>query len=155
MFLFAIYAVLVWYAAARWRRRWQSFAWVAAGLLGLVVVAWLHLELNRWSGGRLRVQVFQSLLYPFTLFVGAIGLYIACLPRAVRSALHCRACEYELSGLDEPVEMCPECGTPHVAGSPLTRVRRARSAPPAEPLPAGPRSPAIAGPAVCRSPRAE
>jgi hypothetical protein len=43
VFAFAAYALAVWYAAARWRRQWAGLAAVAVGILGLLLVAYLHL----------------------------------------------------------------------------------------------------------------
>jgi len=112
VFAFVIYAVAVWFAAARWRRRWASFASVGAGGLGLVLVAWFHWQLNIWTGGRIYIQVLQVLLYPYTVMVVVMGLYIACLPRAVPLVKHqCPECAYDLHGLEEVDLRCPECGT--------------------------------------------
>lgn len=112
MFAFAIYAVAVWFAAARWRRTWLSFAAVLAGGLGLVAVAYLHYRLNIWTHGRIYLRVLQVMLYPYTAMVVGMGLYIACLPRAAgeRAAVHCPACHYDLAGLEPEGLVCPECG---------------------------------------------
>lgn len=148
---FAIYAVLVWYLAARWRRRLAGFASVAAGLAVLVATAWLHIRLSVWTHGRIYLPVLQALLYPYIVLVGVVGVYVTCLPRAARP-MHCSSCDYDLAGLGASLPRCPECGLVH---TPVTRGRRATRAPRAEPGPAFPRSPATAGPAVCLSPRAE
>lgn len=110
MFAFVIYAVAVWYAAARWRRRWESFAWIGAGFAGLVLVAYFHWRLNIWTHGNIYLPVLRVLLYPYTALVVVIGLFIALLPRRVIPWAHCPGCLYDLRGLDAPVESCPECG---------------------------------------------
>ncbi len=110
MFAFVIYAIAVWYAAARWRRQWLSLAWVTAGFLGLVLVGYFHSRLNVWSNGQIYLPVLRVLLYPYTLMVVAVGLYIAALPRRNIRWEHCPLCEYDLRGLDQPIETCPECG---------------------------------------------
>ncbi len=149
MFFFPLYAILVWYGAARWRRRWESFACVAAGVAGLILIAWLHLCLNEWTHGRIFLRVLQVLLYPYTILVGIVGCYIACLPR--RSlALCCDHCQYDLVGLVNEAEVCPECGT---ACPPEVRPRvspepDATPVPAGAPLQAGPRWPAIGAPAT-------
>lgn len=111
MFAFVVYALAVWYAAFRWRRRWESFASVGAGLIGLMVVAWLHSLLGAWSDGRIQVAVFQSMLYPYAGLVVLVGLYLARLPQLLRPAVRCLNCDYDMRGLeDEPEVLCPECG---------------------------------------------
>jgi hypothetical protein len=110
VFAFVVYAVGVWYAAARWRRRWESFAWILAGFGGLVLVAYFHWRLNIWTHGNIYLPVLRVLLYPYTALVVGVGLFIALLPRRVIPWAHCPACTYDLRGLDAPVESCPECG---------------------------------------------
>ncbi|MEX2218913.1 MAG: hypothetical protein WD749_09155 [Phycisphaerales bacterium] len=121
MFVFALYAVLVWWLAARWRRQWGSFAVVAAGLALLLAVAWLHYLLSLWSEGRIYLPVFQSILYPYIALVTLVGLYIACLPANSRLPL-CPACDYDLGGLEDETTSCPECGIPFMMEN--NRVRR-------------------------------
>ncbi len=109
MVLFSIYAVIVWFAAARYRRQWGSFASVAAGLAGLILVALLHIQLSRWTNGRIYLPVLQAMLYPYIGLVALVGLYLSCLPRGM-AATACRACEYDLTGLAAEHVVCPECG---------------------------------------------
>lgn len=144
---FAGYAVLVWYAALRWRRRWESFAWVLAGILGLVLVALLHIQLSRWTRGGIYLPVLQCLLYPYAALVGGIGLYLACLPRRVVAA-QCLRCQYDLAGLAGEAEQCPECGLPT---TPIP-ARPSRGPRPEASAPACPPGPAIAGQIVCLDP---
>ncbi len=149
MIFFAVYAALVWFAAARWRRQWQSFAWLLVGVLGLIVTAWLHLLLNEWTGGRIFLPVLQALLYPYAAFVATIGLYIACMPRA-RTANACASCEYDLSGLEHEGLVCPECGIPAVSPAPRARPRRPAAPEPVFRLPG-----ASAAPSACLDPAVE
>lgn len=114
MLFFVIYAVLVWYASARWRRRWLGFLCVLGGVGGVVAVAIFHIHLNRWTGGRLYLPVLQSLLYPYGVLLGVMGFYIACLPRS-QPAVSCRRCHYDLAGLEEEDPRCPECGLAQAA----------------------------------------
>lgn len=109
MILFVIYAVIVWFAAARWRRTPASFAAVGAGVAGLLVVAAFHIMLNRWTGGRIYLPVLQAMLYPYIVLVASIGLYLCCLRRIIPAA-NCQACEYDLRGLAGERVVCPECG---------------------------------------------
>lgn len=172
MFAFVVYAVGIWYAAARWRRRWQAFAWIAAGFLGLVCVAWLHYRLNIWTHGKIYLPVLRSMLYPYTALVVVVGLYIACLPRGNRLDGCCFACGYNLAGLALPVK-CPECGritmapVPQVESDPadwfnpvevkpswegpraVSRGAGARPDRSVEPRPEVPRWPGVAEPASC------
>lgn len=112
MFAFVVYAVLVWYAAAKWRRRWPSFAWVALGVIGLVGLAYLHYWMNIWTHGKIYLPVLRSILYPYIVLVGVVGAYIACLPRTIPGQVRCSVCRYDLAGLRLPA-VCPECGTRH------------------------------------------
>jgi hypothetical protein len=105
--LFGAYAAFVWYAVAIWRRRWQAFAIVALSILGIVAVGVLHVLLNRWTKGAVNLPAFHPILYPYGFFVGVVGVFIACLPRAVREG-DCQTCGYNLDGLAE--SRCPECG---------------------------------------------
>lgn len=114
MMAFTFYAALIWMAAARWRRQWESFAWVAGGLAGLLLVAYLHWLLNVWTEGRIYLVVLRTLLYPYTVVVVAVGLFIACLPAARKKPAVpvCPGCAYDLHGLEDEVNSCPECGCP-------------------------------------------
>jgi len=104
-----IYAVLTWYCAGIWRRRWLGFAAVgtsAAVLLSLarMLAAWS--EHIPWS-----YRMGLVLFWPYVALVVGIGLYIALLPRRP-GAGDCQRCRYALTGLD-PVDLaCPECGEP-------------------------------------------
>lgn len=109
MFLFVVYAIAVWYFAIRYRRRWIGFASVAAGIAGLVGLAWLHIQISRWTHGRIYLQQLQVLLYPYTLLVGVIGFYGACLGRSFNPAI-CLGCGYDRTGLSLANPVCPECG---------------------------------------------
>ena len=112
MFVFSVYAVVVWCAAARWRRQWESFAWVGAGFVGLVLVAYFHYKLSVWTEGKIYLPVLRSLLYPYTGLVVLVGLFIACMPAGRVRRVECPRCDYDLRGLEEEVNSCPECGTP-------------------------------------------
>lgn len=180
MILFVIYAALAWFAAMRWRRTLAAFAAVVAAVGGLVLLAGFHLLLNQWTGGRIFLPGLQMMLYPFTVLVGVIGFYLACLPRSIPDA-SCRACEYDLRGLASERAVCPECGRAPtdaqralIANSPSTlpadhdappepvpttparrrviRARLARGRPRAASAPAGPRSPSSAGPPASPAP---
>ncbi len=143
MFAFVVYAMLVWYAAAKWRRQWPAFAWVGVGLIGLLGVAYLHYRLNVWTHGKINLPVLRSLLYPYAILVVAVGIYIACLPRAIPGEIRCTKCRYDLAGLKLPV-ICPECGT----GNRPTRGRPAKPTRGGEPGSASPRWPAPAAPSA-------
>ncbi|HYE03124.1 MAG TPA: hypothetical protein VD963_07800 [Phycisphaerales bacterium] len=107
MLMFVVYAVAVWFAACRGRRRWEGFAAVAVGLGGCVAVGYLHYQLNIWTEGRIFLRVLQVLLVPYAILVTLGGLFLAALPRRSTQLVPCRACQYELAGLCGP---CPECG---------------------------------------------
>ncbi len=109
---FVVYAVLVWYLAARWRRQWRGLLAAIGGVAGVAFVAFLHWRLSEWTDRGIYLEVLQVLLYPYGIVVGAVALFIAALPRSPRSA-HCAHCGYDLHGLTAygPQGLiCPECG---------------------------------------------
>lgn len=114
--LFVVYAVLVWWAALAWRRRWLGFASVGLGVLGVWFLARFYLFVGGLLGVT-RTDSFMILVVPFGVIVGVLGLYIACLP--VRREGACRRCGYSLIGLEPDAEMlvCPECGARHAFGA--------------------------------------
>lgn len=108
MFLFPLYAVLVGFLVARFRRRWQGFAitLVAVALVALVGV--LHWWMGQLSHGRLQVDNMRVILIGYGLLIGAMGTFIACLGH--QQPWHCQFCGYNLLGHAEHNPMCPECG---------------------------------------------
>lgn len=145
MIAFAFYAAFIWYAAARWRRSWAAFGWVAAGAAGLVLVGFFHWKLNQWTNGRIYFRVLQTLLYPYSALVVGVGIFMACLPRRPEM-VHCTRCAYDLRGLEGAAELCPECGATHPVLSPAPAEA---PIPEVAPAPAPPRWPPIAEGAVC------
>jgi len=107
VYFFVAFAVIVWFACFRLRRKWRAVGVCALALGILVGVAFFHWKLNQWTNGRIYLPVMQTILYPYIVFVVGIGLYIAALPNGVASHL-CEYCRYDMSGLEEP--LCPECG---------------------------------------------
>jgi hypothetical protein len=102
-----IYAVLTWYAAVRWRRRWLSFVLVGLSITFLCLLGRLA---HAWEGHF--SPAFRTnfvLFWPYTLLVGVIGAYICILPRRYHD-LQCRGCGYDLAGLELQELSCPECG---------------------------------------------
>ncbi|USN99990.1 MAG: hypothetical protein H6810_04845 [Phycisphaeraceae bacterium] len=118
--LFVGYALVVWVAAARHRRRVGGFLAVLMGLAGLVGLNYLHGLLSDWSGGTIFLPVLRSIMYPYTALVVVIGFYIACLPRT--SLVGCAHCGYSLHGLSPRygIFFCPECG----GGTPVQQAYR-------------------------------
>lgn len=111
--LFAGYAMVFWYLAARWRRRWPAVLAVLGAAAGLVVLNAGHWYLNLLSDGRIYLPVLRAVMYPYTLLVVGVAAYIALLPRRLRRAAgECGGCGYSLDGLDPdlPGTLCPECG---------------------------------------------
>ncbi len=110
MFLFILFAVVVWYAAGRWRRTWRSFLVVALAQVCLFLVSYGHYQLNLLTDGAIYLPVLQVLLVPYSLAVLAVSFFIACLPPRPDDVL-CRHCGYSLHGLHPKGVICPECGT--------------------------------------------
>lgn len=117
MMIFVLYAAVVWYAAARWRRTWWSFAVVTGGLLVIIgfILAqdWISLAI----GFRLVGVMVNGLLYPFAVLLGLVGYYIALIPRppGEGASVPCEHCGYDLVGMENPAGVCPECGQPLAA----------------------------------------
>ncbi len=111
--LFVGYAMFVWYLAARYRRSVLAFACVLAAVMFLLVVSYAHFSLGRWNP-ELFIQGVQILLYPYTVVVGLVGLFIATLPHRHPEG-SCPVCGYSMAGLPAvssapPATSCPECG---------------------------------------------
>jgi hypothetical protein len=106
--LFVGYALAVWVLAARWRRSAPAFLVVAVGVAGLMLLNWLHYKLNDWTEGDIYLPVLQSIMYPYTGLVAAVGLFIAFIPS--RESYECHECGYDLRGRVEGNTICPECG---------------------------------------------
>jgi hypothetical protein len=119
--LFVGYALIVWFVAARHRRRFAGFVAVALGLAGLLGLNFLHGRLNDWTNGTIYLPVLRSIMYPYTALVVMVGGFIVCLPR--ESITGCRRCGYSLHGLDRRFEgvVCPECGTVQHLATPYRR----------------------------------
>lgn len=135
--LFAVYAMGVWTLAWRYRRRWQGFAAIVAGIPPVL----LSVRLDVWL---VRVLFDEDAAFLYILggaYAGllvVIGLALFMQPRPTPGHA-CDGCGYDLRGLDHGV--CPECGrgdergassppAPHPAGSlpaALADARRARA----------------------------
>lgn len=112
MILFVFYAMLVWYGAYLWRRRWGGLVVLAAALTGLLVVWKVHYRMNGWVEGGNFLPVLRVLLAPYIVLVMGVGVVLVCQRRLPRSGYYCRACQYDLSGLEPAALACPECGDP-------------------------------------------
>jgi len=116
VFFFPVYGVICWLLALRFRRSWKGLGVVALGVLGLVVIAWIHWRLSIITHGRVYLPILQLLLYPYTALVGLGGLFMVALPRRPGFG-QCRACGYGLAGLEAGATgiVCPECGSDGVS----------------------------------------
>lgn len=112
MFLFVIYAVFVWFAALRYRRRVGGIAILCGALFCLHLFNLVHGDIADVIG--YDEKVFRGLMYPYMVLVAAVGLYLFSFPRELpRGRVHCRACWFDLSEIEHlgPDTPCPECGT--------------------------------------------
>jgi len=109
VFLFPLYAALVWYACSRWRRQFLGFAAYVGGVMGLVLLAYVDVRLMRVLFNSPASPALLLLLCGEAGLVFVIGGFVVCSPRT-RAEVPCRSCGYELHGLDDPNPRCPECG---------------------------------------------
>lgn len=108
MILFPTFAILIWWPAAVYRRRWPSFFFVTLGVVVLATLGLFHAYIGRVTNYSIFVPVFQSIWVPYAIMVGLIGYLIAVMPRSYSGSV-CRSCGYPDAGL-EPSMRCPECG---------------------------------------------
>lgn len=112
MFLFVAYALIVWYASLKWRRRAAGLAAIIVALFGMHLFNMVHGDIARTFG--YDENIFRGLMYPYMALVAGVGLYLFSFPRELpRGRVHCRACWFDLSDHEDlsPDTPCPECGT--------------------------------------------
>lgn len=110
--VFIAYAVLVFYAVGKHRRRWKGLLYILLGVVGIIGTSVLHWQLSIWTHGYVSLPLLQAMLYPFAALVFFTSLYIFVLPRREQPHL-CRRCGYDLTGQEESPATCPECGLVH------------------------------------------
>jgi len=131
LILFAVYAVVVWAFAFRWRRELRGFAAVIVGSLAAAGMGMLIPSIQRWL-----FQVdpnligaadpLKILLLAESALVLAGGLLIVVLPKPPAFP-HCAYCHYDLRGHEPGQNVCPECGNSRLGFPPPRRYRRAAS----------------------------
>lgn len=109
MFIFPLYAALVWYCCARWRREFLGFAAYVAGVACIVLLVYVDVRLMRLVFNTGASPTFLLLLWAEAGIIALIGGFVVLSPKE-RVARPCRGCGYELEGLDDPNPRCPECG---------------------------------------------
>ena len=105
--LFMGYAVIAWVLTCKHRRTLVGYGIVAASVAVLVAVGAAHRQIGVLNPG-MYIEGMQVLLYPYTVLVAAVGVFLVVLPH--RPPEHCVSCGYSLDGLARPVQTCPECG---------------------------------------------
>ncbi len=109
--IFPIFACVVWGLAMHWRRQWPAFLVVTVSVVGMVLIAMLMRAW--WDKMPDAARIFTGvILWPYVLLTGAVGYYIALLPRPPQPH-ECTKCRYDLSALPAAGLQCPECGTPY------------------------------------------
>lgn len=104
MYVFVLYAALIWAAAYTYRRKWQAWAVLGLSIPAAMVVTRVMEFLVGNANFFLRggAMVYEALIL-------LVGVVIAVQPRT-RPALHaCKRCKYDLAG--NTSGRCPECGT--------------------------------------------
>jgi len=105
---FGGFALLVWWPACVWRRQVRGYLVVLLGGAVLLSLILLHMRIGEWTGGRIFVPVFQSILIPYAVLVVGMGLFIASIAREPEHG-HCAKCGYDLAGITHASPCCPEC----------------------------------------------
>ncbi|MDX2116178.1 MAG: hypothetical protein SFZ24_11260 [Planctomycetota bacterium] len=120
MYLFVLYAMLIWLVVHAFRRRWPAFLVLALS----VPVAFGAVEaVNIYFDKRNSMLWFIASSYE--LLILGVGLVIALQPRHRRRGLPCRRCRYDVTG--NTTGLCPECGliiNPYTPVPPRPRVLR-------------------------------
>jgi len=109
MFAFVVYALVFWFLVAKFRRHWIGYTLSVVSFLGVMLIAYLHIKIRDWSGGRLYLGAMQMLLYPYGMLVFSVAVFIAFIPRRHPEGA-CQRCGYDLRGLEGLGLTCPECG---------------------------------------------
>ncbi|MFN7021445.1 MAG: hypothetical protein ACK4WH_08980 [Phycisphaerales bacterium] len=120
MILPVIYACLMWFFAAKYRRQWPGVLTVVLGLSVLALIGSTSLTDDRGAassgalftipvGLRHGLRLFMVLLVPYGAMVGLVAVFLVCLPRP-KFMTGCKGCGYDLSGLNPLGLICPECG---------------------------------------------
>jgi len=145
VFIFVLYALLVWYLCGKHRRQWKGVLWIVLGVAGIALVGWLHWRAAVFFNRAAYFAVMSHLLIPYAALVAFLGGAILTFPRK-QCADRCLKCGYDLIGHEVAEPICPECGTPHEL--PLRYMRRPpiRGGDPASVLPTQERRPAFVTP---------
>jgi hypothetical protein len=110
VYVFVLYAAMVWFGVYAFRRQW--LAWVI--LLASVPVAFLVVRGTQWLMGTQNTMIWlMAGLYQGLILL--IGVVIAVQPRERPARFPCRRCHYDLTGNESGI--CPECGA-HVEVAP-------------------------------------
>jgi hypothetical protein len=112
MLLFPFYAALFWYLAGKYRRTWKGVGIIFAGMAVLVTIEMMLIKLGMLGIAGMEPWDVIRLLIPFGVLVIVVAIFIFFLPLAPPPFVHCRACRYDLTGLEAADLCCPECGTP-------------------------------------------
>lgn len=103
MYVFVLYAALVWFGVYTFRRRWPSLAILALS----VPLAFLVVRGTQWLMGTQNTVIWlMAGLYEGLILL--IGVLIAAQPRVRPARFPCRRCHYDLTGNESGI--CPECG---------------------------------------------
>ncbi|HBS29828.1 MAG TPA: hypothetical protein DEB06_10365, partial [Phycisphaerales bacterium] len=108
MYLFVLYAAIIWLAVYRFRRRWQGFVILLCGAGAIWLVAdWLFGRPAR--GGQVAVSNGLAMAYFYEASIVGIGLFLVLQSRRAPVFERCPKCRYDLRG--NTTGVCPECGT--------------------------------------------
>lgn len=105
--LLPVYAILIWFVIAFFRRRWQAFVILALSGFPVLLLTHLCIQYIPLPSGEPKPSWLYGISGAYAMLILVIGFVIA-VQHHTRTVHDCHACGYDLTGTTSRV--CPECG---------------------------------------------